>query len=96
MTRSRPSLFSLVLSLPLLIWQLAFFAFPLLFLIAISFWSVRNFQMTPDLNFGNWERILTRGTFWDAYARSAMLATASAVLTVAFAAISFAYKERGK
>ena len=101
MTRSRPSLFSLVLSLPLLIWQLAFFAFPLLFLIAISFWSVRNFQMTPDLNFGNWERILTRGTFWDAYARSAMLATASAVLTSAIAfpaayAISFKLSERAK
>ncbi|MHA7849933.1 ABC transporter permease [Roseovarius sp.] len=101
MTRSRPSLFSLVLSLPLLISQLAFFAFPLLFLIAISFWSVRNFQMTPDLNFGNWERILTRNTFWDAYARSAMLATASAVLTSAIAfpaayAISFKLSERAK
>lgn len=101
MTRSRPSLYSLVLSLPLLIWQLAFFAFPLLFLIAISFWSVRNFQMTPDLNFGNWERILTRNTFWDAYARSAMLATASAVLTSAIAfpaayAISFKLSERAK
>ncbi|EDM71121.1 putrescine ABC transporter, permease protein [Roseobacter sp. AzwK-3b] len=101
MTRSRPSLFSLVLSLPLLIWQLAFFAFPLLFLIAISFWSVRNFQMTPDLNFGNWERILTRNTFWDAYTRSALLATASAVLTSAIAfpaayAISFKLSERAK
>ena len=101
MTRSRPSLFSLVLSLPLLIWQLAFFAFPLLFLIAISFWSVRNFQMTPDLNFGNWERILTRNTFWDAYTRSAILATASAVLTSAIAfpaayAISFKLSERAK
>ncbi len=98
---TRPSLFSLVLSLPLLIWQLAFFAVPLLFLIAISFWTVRNFQMLPDLNFGNWERILTRNTFWDAYARTAMLATASAVLTSALAfpaayAISFKLSERVK
>ncbi|MBW4974634.1 ABC transporter permease [Roseovarius mucosus] len=98
---TRPSLFSLTLSLPLLIWQLAFFAVPLLFLIAISFWTVRNFQMMPDLNFGNWERILTRGTFWDAYARTALLATASAVLTSAIAfpaayAISFKLSERVK
>ncbi|WP_297780732.1 ABC transporter permease [uncultured Roseovarius sp.] len=98
---TRPSLFSLTLSLPLLIWQLAFFAVPLLFLIAISFWTVRNFQMMPDLNFGNWERILTRGTFWDAYARSAILATASTVLTSVIAfpaayAISFKLSERVK
>lgn len=101
MTFRRPRLFPLVLSLPLLLWQLAFFLVPLLFLIAISFWTVRNFQMTPDLNFGNWERILTRKTFWDAYARTAMLATASAVLTslIAFPAayaISFKLSDRVK
>jgi len=101
MTRSRPSPFSLVMALPLLFWQLAFFAFPLLFLVAISFWTVRNFQMTPDLNFANWERILTRHTFWDAYARTAMLATVSAVLTglIAFPAayaISFKLSERAR
>lgn len=101
MTFRRPRLFPLVLSLPLLLWQLAFFLVPLLFLIAISFWTVRNFQMTPDLNFGNWERILTRRTFWDAYARTAMLATASAVLTslIAFPAayaISFKLSDRVK
>ncbi|MAO00849.1 ABC transporter permease [uncultured Roseovarius sp.] len=98
---TRPSLYSLTLALPLLIWQLAFFAVPLIFLIAISFWSVRNFQMMPDLNFGNWERILTRSVFWDAYLRTAILATTSAVLTsfIAFPAayaISFKLSERVK
>ena len=98
---TRPSLYSLTLALPLLIWQLAFFAVPLIFLIAISFWTVRNFQMMPDLNFGNWERILTRGIFWDAYLRTAILATACAVLTSAIAfpaayAISFKLSARVK
>ncbi|MFX0542967.1 ABC transporter permease [Roseovarius sp. S4756] len=98
---NRPSLFSLVMSLPLLIWQLAFFLVPLLFLTAMSFWTVRNFQMQPDLNFGNWQRILTRGVFWDAYAQTLFLATASAVLTSAIAfpasyAISFKLSERAK
>ena len=69
----RPTLFSLILSMPLLLWQLLFFLFPLLFLVAISFWTVRNFQMTPDLNFGNWERVLSRGVFWDAYFRTMVL-----------------------
>lgn len=97
----RPSLFSLVLALPLLIWQLAFFLFPLLFLIAISFWTVKTFQMQPDLNFGNWQRILTRGVFWDAYLRTMILATSAAVLTSAIAfpasyAISFKLGETAK
>ncbi len=97
----RPSLFSLVLSLPLLIWQLAFFLFPLLFLVAISFWTVKMFQMQPDLNFGNWQRILTRGVFWDAYLRTMILATSAAVLTSAIAfpasyAISFKLSETAK
>jgi len=101
MTFRRPRLFTLVLSLPLLIWQLAFFLFPLLFLVALSFWTVRNFQMQPDLDFGNWERILTRRAFWDAYLLTALLATASAVLTslIAFPAayaISFKVSDRVK
>lgn len=97
----RPTLFSLILSMPLLIWQLMFFLFPLLFLVAISFWTVRNFQMTPDVNFGNWERVLTRGVFWDAYFRTMVLATAAAAVTsmIAFPAsyaISFKMSEKAK
>lgn len=32
----------------MLLWQLIFFLAPLLFLIALSFWTVRNFRMEPD------------------------------------------------
>lgn len=97
----RPTFFSLILSLPLLLWQLTFFLFPLLFLVAISFWTVRNFQMTPDVNFGNWERVLSRGVFWDAYLRTFILATAAAAITSAIAfpasyAISFKMSEKAK
>lgn len=97
----RPTLFSLILSMPLLLWQLLFFLFPLLFLVAISFWTVRNFQMQPDLNFGNWERVLTRGVFWDAYFRTMLLAAAAAAITSAIAfpasyAISFKMSEKAK
>lgn len=97
----RPTLFSLILSMPLLIWQLLFFLFPLLFLVAISFWTVRNFQMQPDLTFGNWERVLTRGVFWDAYFRTMVLAVSAATITsmIAFPAsyaISFKMSEKAK
>lgn len=98
---TRPNLFSLVMSLPLLIWQLAFFLFPLIFLIAISFWTVRNFQMHPDFNTGNWARIYGRDVFWDAYLRTIIIATAASVLTslIAFPAsyaISFKLSDTAK
>lgn len=101
MTPRRPSLFSLVMSMPLLFWQLAFFLVPLLFLVTISFWTVRNFQMQPDLNFDNWSRIVARAAFWDAFVRTFLLAAAGSVLTslIAFPAsytISFKLSERAK
>lgn len=79
--KSRPTIFSLTFALPLLIWQLAFFLFPLVFLVALSFWTVKNFQMRPDFDAVNWIKIYSRGVFWDAYLRSLILATASAALT---------------
>lgn len=98
---TRPNLFSLVMSLPLLIWQLAFFLFPLIFLIAISFWTVRNFQMHPDFNTGNWSRIYGRDVFWDAYLRTIVIATVASALTslIAFPAsyaISFKLSDTAK
>lgn len=53
--------------LPLLLWQGAFFLIPLLFMAALSFWLVKNYRMEPAFAFDNWERILGRGAFWDAY-----------------------------
>ncbi len=52
---------------PLLIWQGLFFVGPLLLMVAMTFWLVRNYRMEPDFIFDNWQRMLTRGFFWDAY-----------------------------
>ncbi|UWQ86069.1 ABC transporter permease [Leisingera caerulea] len=98
---TRPNLFSLTFSLPLLIWQLAFFLFPLAFLVALSFWTVRNFQMQPDFDTVNWVKIYSRSVFWDAYFRTLLLASASAVLISLTAfpasyAISFKLGENAK
>lgn len=53
--------------LPLLVWQGLFFVVPLLFMVAMSFWLVRNYRMEPDFVLANWERMLGRSVFWDAY-----------------------------
>jgi spermidine/putrescine transport system permease protein len=75
------SLYGLTFSLPLLIWQLLFFVFPLLFLVALSFWTVKNFVMSPDFNTVNWVTMYGRGVFWQAYGTTFALATAAALLT---------------
>lgn len=98
---TRPNLYALIMSLPLLIWQLAFFLFPLAFLVAISFWTVRNFQMQPDFNTGNWARIFGRAVFWDAYLRTFLIAGAASALTSVLAfpasyAISFKLSDTAK
>jgi spermidine/putrescine transport system permease protein len=53
--------------LPLLVWQGLFFLGPLLLMVAISFWVVRNYRMEPDFVLENWQRMLGRDVFWNAY-----------------------------
>ena len=83
--RKSITLYGLTFSLPMLVWQLLFFLAPLLFLIALSFWTVRNFRMEPDFDTVNWVRMLGRGVFWDAYLRTFGLAAAAAAITSALA-----------
>ena len=99
--RKSITLYGLTFSLPMLVWQLLFFLAPLLFLIALSFWTVRNFRMEPDFDTVNWVRMLGRGVFWDAYLRTFGLATAAAAITSALAfpcayAIAFKLSETAR
>ena len=79
--RRRISAYGLTFSLPLLIWQLLFFVFPLVFLIALSFWTVRNFRMQADFDTVNWTTMYGRAIFWQAYGTTLTLAAGAAVLT---------------
>jgi len=75
------SLYGLTFSLPLLVWQILFFVFPLVFLVALSFWTVRNFTLQPDFDTVNWTTMYGRTIFWQAYGTTLALAAAAAVLT---------------
>lgn len=68
----RPSGYGLVFGLPMLVWQLAFFAAPLAFLVVMSFWVVVNFRVTPDFSLYNWVKLLSAGYFWDIYFRTCL------------------------
>lgn len=89
------------LVLPPLLWQLAFFALPLLFLVVISFWSVQNFRLEPDFTVKNWVTMMTRDTFWSAYRYTWLLALGAAFLASLVAlpaaySITFHLSERAR
>ncbi|MDO5632380.1 MAG: ABC transporter permease [Paracoccus sp. (in: a-proteobacteria)] len=79
------SLYGLTFSLPLLIWQLLFFVFPLAFLIALSFWTVRNFRLEAGFDTVNWVTMFGRPVFWQAYGTTLLMAGTATALTSALA-----------
>lgn len=89
--------YGLGFSFPILIWQLIFFVSPLVFLVTISFWLVRNFRMNPAFEWLNWSYMLSRGFFWDAYLHTCAMAAGATVLVSALAfpcAYTIAFKFR--
>jgi spermidine/putrescine transport system permease protein/putrescine transport system permease protein len=82
--------YGLSFSMPILVWQLFFFLFPLAFLVTISFWVVRNFRMVPTFSWVNWSYMLSRGFFWDAYVHTLAMAAGATVL-VSMVALPCAY-----
>lgn len=73
------------LGAPMLLWQLAFFLGPLLFLIWMTFWRVKNFRLTPDFVLDNWQRLLNASYLYDAFLYTATISVAAAVLATILA-----------
>ncbi|MGB0583829.1 MAG: ABC transporter permease, partial [Candidatus Puniceispirillaceae bacterium] len=93
--RHRSDLFQQALRLPIVIWQGLFFIAPLCFLVAMSFFIVRNYRMTEAFEMKNWFKMLSRDYFWDSYGLTIGLATLATlvVTTVAFpAAYTLAFR----
>ena len=72
-------IFAYIWRLPLIIWQAVFFLGPLLFMIAMSFFLVKNYRMVEAFEFVNWLKMLRRETFWDSYFFTFGLASLSMV-----------------
>lgn len=77
---ARGGVFGPLLTLPMPVWQILFFAAPLLFLVVMSFWTVENFRLTPDFSGENWARMYSAGYFWDTYLRTTLYATLASAL----------------
>jgi ABC-type spermidine/putrescine transport system permease subunit I len=74
--------FPLFWAVPPLLWQLAFFAAPLGFLVAMTFWTVKNFRLNPDFSFANWVFIVNAGFFSTAFVYTLKLAVTAVIASV--------------
>ena len=91
----RLNIYALTWRLPIICWQLIFFVGPVLFMVAMSFFLVKNYRMNEAFEFVNWSRMMTRGFFWDSYWYTLGIATLSTfcAMCVAFpAAFALAFR----
>lgn len=91
----RRLIYAMTWRLPIIIWQAAFFLVPLGFMVVMTFWAVKNYRMEPDFVLKNWEKMYSRGYFWDAYWLTLGRASLAAVIAslVAFpASFALAFK----
>ena len=87
--------YALTWRLPIIIWQSLFFLGPLFFMIAMSFFLVKNYRMQEAFEMKNWVKMLGREYFWDSYLYTLGLATGATILAtlIAFpAAYALAFK----
>jgi ABC-type spermidine/putrescine transport system permease subunit I len=79
--RRRPiNWFAYIWGLPIVIWQALFFLSALLFLVAMTFWRVRNFRLSPDFDFANWLSVFSSNSFYETFFRTLGYASLAAVI----------------
>lgn len=72
--KRRLNTYALTFRLPIIVWQTLFFVGPLVFVIAMSFFVVRNFQMVETFEFTSWEKMVTREYVWSSYRYTVLMA----------------------
>ena len=72
--------YKLVWRLPLIVWQSIFFLGPLLLMVAMSFFLVKNYRMVEAFEFQNWAKMFGRNYFWDSYLLTFGLATTATIV----------------
>jgi spermidine/putrescine transport system permease protein len=82
--------YALTWRLPVIVWQVLFFLAPLIFMIAMSFFLVKNYRMIEAFEFINWMKVFSKGYFWSSYGLSLALA-ALATFAATFIAFPASY-----
>ena len=78
-------IYALTWRLPIIVWQMFFFVGPVIFMIAMSFFLVKNYRMTEAFEFVNWSKMMSKSYFWDSYFYTIMISTASSALAMCLA-----------
>lgn len=78
-------LYAMTWRLPIIFWQFLFFVGPLLFMVAISFFVVKNYRMTEAFEMVNWQKMLSRNYFWDSYWYTIFIAGVSTTVAMVLA-----------
>ncbi len=73
-------------ALPMIVWQGLFFVGPLVFMVAMSFFFVKNYRMQPAFVLDNWTNMLSKPFFWNAYGLTLQLAV---IATIAASVLAF-------
>jgi len=79
--RDRPG----VWLLPIAGWQLMFYAVPLLYVVGMSFWRMKDFRLVQEWTLENYQSILAESMYYKAYLTSLGLSLGSVALTVLLA-----------
>ena len=66
--------------IPLIVWQSIFFLGPFIFMIAMSFFLVKNYRMVEAFELVNWFKMMGRQTFWSSYWFTLTLAAAATII----------------
>ena len=84
-TKRKIDLYAMTWRLPVIVWQVLFFVGPLLFMIAMSFFLVKNYRMTEAFEMKNWIKMFGKDYFWDSYFLTFWLASLSTVVATCLA-----------
>ena len=83
--KRRFDLYAMTWRLPIIFWQLLFFVGPLLFMIAMSFFVVKNYRMIEAFEMVNWQKMLSRNYFWSSYWYTIFIAAISSAIAMLLA-----------
>ena len=78
-------IYALTWRLPIIVWQMLFFVGPVIFMIAMSFFLVKNYRMTEAFEFVNWSKMMSKSYFWNSYFYTILIASASTALAMCLA-----------
>ena len=89
--RRRLNAYAMTFRLPIIVWQAVFFVGPLIFVVAMSFFVVKNYRMVETFELTSWTKMVSRDYVWSSYRYTILMASAAAALAsiIAFPAAWF-------